>query len=145
MPQNMAVKFFIFHDSDPFVVILSHSLTHQNVGRASFLCFPYLLRGGFNHGHHVPRINYDLFRLDSSANYIMGGGDDAGIKAGDGWLVPGDGFDASPLEMLAGGLNHGDVGVVVRNLGAVFSHQAHPFYYYFISTLYSRHPTFFSS
>jgi len=55
----------------------------------------------------------------------VGGGDDAGIKAGDGWLVPGDGFGARPVGMLAGGLNHRDVGVVVRNLGAVFSQQVH--------------------
>jgi len=43
----------------------------------------------------------------------VGGGDDAGIKAGDGWLIPGDGLGARPVGMLAGGLNHGDVGVVV--------------------------------
>jgi len=55
----------------------------------------------------------------------VGGGDDAGIKAGDGWLVPGDGFGARPVGMLAGGFNHRDVGVVVRNLGAVFSQQVH--------------------
>jgi len=55
----------------------------------------------------------------------VGGGDDAGIKAGDAWLVPGDGLGACPVGMLAGGLNHRDVGVVVRNLGAVFGQQVH--------------------
>jgi len=39
----------------------------------------------------------------------VGGGDDAGIKAGDGWLVPGDRFGANPVGMLADGLNHRNV------------------------------------
>jgi len=47
------------------------------------------------------------------------------LEAGDGWLVPGDGFGASPVGMLAGGLNHRDVGVIARNLGAVFSQQVY--------------------
>ncbi len=36
---QMTIKFLVFHDSVPFGVILSHSLTHQNVGRAKYICF----------------------------------------------------------------------------------------------------------
>ena len=105
------------------------------------------MRGGFYSGHCIPRINYALAPPGqlSLVNHIVGGGDDAGIKAGVGWLVPGVGFGARPVGMLAGGFNHRDVVVVVRNLGAVFSHQPNIFYYLFISSRYSRQVTFFSS
>jgi len=81
----------------------------------------------FYPGHRILRINDALAPLGqlSPVNHLVGGGDDAGIKAGNGWLVPGDGFSARPVGMLTGGLNHRDVGVVVRNLGTVFSQQVH--------------------
>jgi len=69
----------------------------------------------FYPGHRIPRINNALAPPGQlfPVNHLVGGGNDAGIKAGDGWLVPGDGFGASPVGMLAGWLNHRDVGVVV--------------------------------
>lgn len=86
-----------------------------------------MLRCSFHPGHRIPRINDALAPPGQlfPVNLLVGGGDDAGIKAGDGWLVPGDGFGARPVGMLAGGLNNGNVGVIVRNLGAVFSQQVH--------------------
>ena len=82
------------------------------------------MRDGFNPGHRIPRINDASVPLSQlfPVNHLVGGGDDAGIKAGDAWLVPGDGLGACPVGMLAGVLNHRDVGVIVSNIDTVFSH-----------------------
>jgi len=85
-----------------------------------------LICSGSYTGYRIPSINYAHITPVQflAANHLVGGGDDASIKAKDGWIVSGDGLGGSQVAMLACGVNHREVGAVVKNICAVFSQHS---------------------
>jgi len=65
-----------------------------------------LICSGSYSGYRIPSINYAHITPVQflAANHLVGGGDDASIKAKDGWIVPGDGLGGSQVVMPSGGL-----------------------------------------